>query len=54
MLLQCSNIFLNFNDTREFYFTEECKKEVARFAKNFLPILFNLLMTELENTKDTA
>lgn len=42
------------NLMREFYFTEECKKEVARFAKNFLPILFNLFTTEPENTKDTT
>ncbi|XP_065926427.1 RRP12-like protein [Magallana gigas] len=33
---------------------EERKKEVARFAKNLLPILFNLFTTEPENTKDTA
>ncbi|XP_048746321.2 RRP12-like protein isoform X2 [Ostrea edulis] len=33
---------------------EECRQEVARFAKNFLPILFNLFTTEPENTKDTA
>lgn len=45
---------LEFNDMNELNFTEECKKEVARFAKNFLPILFNLFTTEPENTKDTT
>ncbi|XP_022336615.2 RRP12-like protein isoform X1 [Crassostrea virginica] len=33
---------------------EECRREVARFAKNFLPILFNLFTTEPENAKDTT
>ncbi|XP_061180059.1 RRP12-like protein isoform X1 [Saccostrea echinata] len=33
---------------------EESKQEVARFAKNFLPILFNLFTTEPENAKDTT
>lgn len=44
---------LEFNDMNEFNFIEECKKEVVRFVKNFLSILFNFFTIELENIKDT-
>ena len=35
-----------------FDFPDDCKGAVAAFAKNFLPILFNLYTTEPENLKD--
>jgi len=34
--------------------TEECKKELARFSKNFMPIFFNLYTTDPVREKDTS
>jgi hypothetical protein len=34
------------------FFLDESKLEVSKFAKNFLPILFNLFSVESDNAKD--